>query len=452
MIEFLWNTVSFIVALGVLVTIHEYGHFWVARKLGVKVITFSVGFGKPLLQKTGKDGVQYILAAIPLGGYVKMLDERESEQPITKEELPFAFNQKSVWARMAIVLAGPVANFLLAIVLYWVIFIIGTEGLKPVVGTVPTESIAAIAGLKKQDVIVKVDNQTVKNRLDLVESIAKRLGDKDFLQLTVERKGFTQTKNLQLNLKNWHVDDEKPQILHSLGLFHPIENFTHQIGHIAEGKAASMAGIKVNDVIEMIDGVAVNNWQQLVDVIHPLANQSVIMQINRSGKKIELLVLIGSRQMQKRTIGYLGIGPKRINPAPYIVTQKAGFLSASLLAIETTYNKIQLTAKLFYKLIVGDISYKGISGPFSIAKGAGQSASYGLVAFLSFLAMISVNLGFINLLPVPVLDGGHLLFFVIEAIKGKPLSKKMQEFGLQIGMMLVFALMAIAFYNDIVIH
>ncbi len=450
MLESLWNLGAFIVALGILVTIHEYGHFWVARKLGVKVLTFSVGFGKPIFQKVGKDGVRYVIGALPLGGYVKMLDEREPNQDVSEQDKPNAFNRKSVWVRIAIVLAGPIANFILAIFLYWCMFMMGINGLKPIVGKVPESTIAYQAGLSPQDLILSVDGEAILTTQDLVEGIAKRLGEKDSLILEVERQGFSDPKPIKLNLQDWQVDDEKPQILHSLGIYHPREDSTTDVGSLASGGAAIAAGILVGDKIVSINGVMVNNWQEMVDIISVLADKPASIEVNRKGELMLISAVIGSAE-DKGERGILGIGQKALDPS-YIITQKANIVDSFMLANETAYKKIVLTAKLFRKLIVGDISHKGISGPLSIAKGAGMSASYGLVTFLSFLAMISVNLGFINLLPIPMLDGGHLLYYSIEAIKGKPLSQKVQEFGLQIGMMMVFFLMAIAIYNDIVIH
>jgi len=452
MIDMLWNLVFFIIALGVLVTIHEYGHFWVARKLGVKVLTFSVGFGKPILQKIGKDGVRYVLSAIPLGGYVKMLDEREYEDSdISEEDKPFAFNRKPVWVRMAIVLAGPVANFILAIVLYWWMFMLGINGLMPVVGDVPENTIAFEAGLQKDDLILAVDGETILTTQDLVEGLIKKLGDKSSIVLSVKRHGFSQPKIINFDIQNWQIDDEKPQILQSLGIYHPVNDLPTQIGAVANGAAADKAGILIGDVVTIVNGVTVTKWREMEKVVRTIPNKSTNIQVDRNGELMDISVVIGS-QDNKGEIGRLGVAAKSIDFAPFIITQKVGALDAFTLSVETAYKKILLTAGLFKKLLVGDISHKSISGPFSIAKGAGMSASYGLVAFLGFLAMISVNLGFINLLPVPMLDGGHLLFFTIEAIKGKPLSLKVQEFGLQIGMMLVFFLMAMAIFNDMFVH
>ena len=451
MFDILWNLIAFIVALGVLVTIHEYGHFWVARKLGVKVLTFSFGFGKPLLQKVGKDGVRYVIAAFPLGGYIEMLDERVHSDDMSEEDKAFAFNRQSLWVRTAIVLAGPLANFVLAIVLYWWMFMLGTPGLLPVVAEVPENTIAYQAGLQKDDLILSVDGEAIVTTQDLVEGLVKRLGEKSRILLTVQRDGFSQPKTISLDIKSWQVDDEKPKIMQSLGIYHPLIDPSTQIGEVAAGAAADEAGIQSGDIVISVNDMVVTNWREMEKIIRAMPNQPTNIQVDRNGELMNLSVVIGS-QDDKGKVGRLGVGAKSIESAPYIITQKVGVFDAFILSIETAYKKILLTARLFKKLLVGDISHKSISGPLSIAEGAGTSASFGLIAFLGFLAMISVNLGFINLLPVPMLDGGHLLFFAIEAIKGKPLTQKMQEFALQIGMMLVFLLMAIAFYNDIVIH
>jgi len=450
--ELLWNAAAFVVALGILVTIHEYGHFWVARKLGVKVLTFSVGFGKPILQKIGKDGVRYVVSAFPLGGYVKMLDERDDEIDISEEDKPFAFNRKPVWVRMLIVLAGPVANYILAVVLYWWIFMLGIDGLKPVIGDVPESTIAFEAGLKKEDLIVSVDGESILTTQDLVEGLIKRLGDKTPILLLVKRQGYSQPKSITFDIKSWQIDDEKPEILHSLGIYHPRENSSTQIGEVGEGTAADKAGIQVGDLITAINGVSISKWREMVVIIRSMPNKSVDIQLKRNDELMDISVVIGSREDDGELVGSLGVSGSGIDLKPFIITQKFGVLDALSLSVQTAYKKIVLTAQLFKKLIVGDISHKSISGPFSIAEGAGNSASYGLVAFLSFLAIISVNLGFINLLPVPMLDGGHMLYFTIEAIKGKPLSQKVQEIGLQIGMMMVFFLMSLAIYNDLVVR
>ncbi len=447
--EFLWNTAAFIITLGLLVTIHEYGHFWVARKLGIKVLTFSIGFGKPLYQRRGKDGVLYVIASIPLGGYVKMLDERESKEPLAEEDQGKAFNQKSVWTRMAVVIAGPVANFLLAILLYWWMFVMGITGILPELGHIPENSIAEQAGLKTGDRILQVDGQAIETMHDLNKAIAIRLGETSQMTLEVQASSSSVTKLVKLDLKNWQVDDEKPEILHSLGFFHPLERLSAEVGKVVSGGPADRAGIRAGDIIREIDGESVDSWQQMQPKVESRPNKEVLFKVERDGELIPISVVIGSADENQPTKGRIGINSSLTDVSKYRVLQKADILEAFGLAIDETANMIALSMKMFKKLITGEISTKSLSGPISIAEGAGNSASYGLNYLIRFMAMISVNLGFINLLPVPMLDGGHLLYFVVEAIKGKPLSEKMQEFGLQIGMMLVFTLMAVAIYNDI---
>ncbi len=443
--EFLWNLVSFIVALGVLVTIHEYGHFIVARKLGVKVLTFSVGFGKPLWQRVAKDGVRYVIATIPLGGYVKMLGEQvDDETPLTEEEQKQAFNRQTVWVRMAIVLAGPAANFLLAILLYWVIFINDTTELKPLVAEPNLGTIAAAAGLKQGDQITAVDGEITKTYKDVNLSLVKRMGESSSIELRVLRKGEPTEKELSLDISGWKVDEQRPDVLKSLGLIHMMR--LSIIGEISKGSAADKAGFNQGDQIVSIEGQSVKLWRDMSDLLAKRPNQLTQIEVLRNDELMSIPVVLDSREHNGQAEGVLGILPL---VKPYFVVLEADPLQAVNMAFAETYRMIELTVRMFKKLLFGEISTKSLSGPLAIAEGAGTSASYGVITFLSFLALISVNLGFINLLPVPMLDGGHFLYFVIEAIRGKPLSEKVQNLGLQIGMMLVFALMAMAIFNDL---
>ncbi|TQV75404.1 RIP metalloprotease RseP [Aliikangiella marina] len=451
MMDFLYNAFYFIVALGILVTIHEYGHFWVARKLGVKVLVFSVGFGKPIWQRKGKDGVTYMVAAIPLGGYVKMLDEREGD--VDENDAPYAFNRKSVWARMAIVLAGPMANFVLAIVLYWMMFGMGITGLNTQVGKIDEQTIAGKAGLVAGDTINRVDGEPVFLLQDVVKAVAARLGEETTLELEVtsEQGG---TKKLTLKLDNWQVDTSRPQILESLGIVHRVQDITipAKIAQVTVGGPADKAGLEPGDLIKKYNNQEVIDWRQLVSLVQADKDQSVSLLIERNGELTPLSVVIGSHKPEDKLVGFLGVSPASIDRSQYVTSRQGGLVESFNMAIQETGKMISLTVQLFKKLLVGDISPKSLSGPISIAEGAGGSARGGLVYFLSFVAMISVNLGFINLLPIPLLDGGHLLFYSIEAIKGKPLSEKVQEIGMQVGMLMVFALMAVAIFNDLSRH
>lgn len=445
--DILWNLFAFVIALGVLVSFHEYGHFWVARKLGVKVLTFSVGFGKPLLEKTGKDGVRYVLAAIPLGGYVKMLDEREA--PVKAEDVSMAFNRQSVWTRIAIVLAGPVANFLLAIALYWIVFISGQNAIVPVVGDISDSSISGKAGLTYRDRIVSVDGYPVTTLQDMTLKLIARIGEKGHVEFEVKQynpsssMSHSTTRKLQLNIEQWQVDNVKPEVMHSLGIYHFLE--FSEFGGVQSGGAADKAGIKVGDQLLSIDGIKANLWQDMAKILAISAGKEVKIEISRNGELILIPVVIGSQVINGKTIGLLGV---ERNFKPFLIKQEYGVIESLGKAVNKTYDMIELTTRVFVKLFSGEISIKSLSGPVSIAKGAGESADIGLISFLLFVAGISVNLGFINLLPIPMLDGGHLLYFVIELVKGKPLTERTQEVGLQIGMMMVFALMAFAIFND----
>lgn len=443
--EFLWNLISFIVALGVLVTFHEYGHFIVARKLGVKVLTFSIGFGKPIWQRVGKDGVRYVIATIPLGGYVKMLGEQDDDEvPLSEEEKKQAFNRKSVWIRMAIVLAGPIANFLLAIMLYWVIFINQTIELNPMIAEPSSGSIASQAGLKHGDQIVAVDGETTETFKDINLSLVKRMGENTSIQLNVLRRDNPTPTTIFLDISQWKVDEQRPDVLRSLGLQHI--RHASIIGGIADASAADKAGFKASDKIVSIEGQAVELWADMSKQLSQRPNKLTQIEVLRNDELISIPVVLDSREHNGKALGVLGIGQLT---QPYIVVIEANPLQAINMAFAETYRMIELTVRMFKKLLFGEISTKSLSGPFAIAEGAGTSASYGVLTFLSFLALISVNLGFINLLPVPMLDGGHFLYFVIEAVRGKPLSVKVQNIGLQIGMILVFALMAMAIFNDL---
>ncbi len=442
--EYLWNFVSFIVALGVLVTFHEYGHFYVARKLGVKVLTFSVGFGKPIWQRVGKDGVRYMIASIPLGGYVKMLGEQaDDEPPLTEAEQKQAFNRQTVWVRMAIVLAGPIANFLLALLLYWIIFLNDVTSLKPVIAEPVSGTIAADAGLQQADQIIAIDQQPTESFQDVQLALVKRIGEKTSIELQVRRAGEPNPLNLRLDISQWEVDEQRPDVLGSLGLVH---QGRASIIQVQPGGAADKAGMRSGDQIVKIEEQDIRYWDEMSKHLRERPGIPTNLEVLRNDELIPILVVLDSVEENGQQVGKLGVS---LEYSEYLQTTQVGPIQALNMAFAKTYSMIELTVRMFKKLLFGEVSHKSLSGPFAIAEGAGTTASYGLIAFLGFLALISVNLGFINLLPVPMLDGGHFLYFVIEAIRGKPLSVEAQNLGLQVGMMMVFALMALAIFNDL---
>ena len=452
---FIENLFYFIIALGILVTIHEYGHFWVARKLGVKVLIFSVGFGKSIWHRISKDGVKYQVAMIPLGGYVKMLDEREGG--VKTEDLPYAFNRQPVWKRIAIILAGPLANFILAIVLYWGIFLSGITQLGTEMGHIEQSSIAGKAGLKAGDVITHVDGYPVAFMNDVVMSSAIRIGEKTALELTVRTpSGLNET--LKLDLSEWDITNSERYILDSLGLRSALKDQIIEpiIARVQPNTAASKAGLLSGDKVVSFNQQPVKSWAVLSEqMIAPNPDKPVNLMVERDGELKAISVVLGSREISGKKYGFLGAGinpsdKERAKAASYYKTLKGdGVFDALSLAVIKTKRFVNVTARLFGKLVTGQLSLKNISGPISIAEGAGGTARAGLIPFLLFIAMISINLGFINLLPIPMLDGGHLLYFCIELVRGKPLSERTQELGMQVGMLMVFSLMAIAIFNDI---
>ena len=447
MFDFFWNLGSFILALGILVTVHEYGHFWVARKAGVKVLRFSIGFGKPLLKWHDKYNTEYVIAAIPLGGYVKMLDERVDEVPANQRHL--SFNAKSVQARIAIVAAGPMANFLFAIFALAAMYMVGVQTIKPVVGNVVEGSRAEQAGIMPTQQIIKIGDDDIANWQDATFSLMSHLGDKS-VAVTLRNENYQQTTQT-LNLDGWKLDQQDVPPLSSLGIvpFRPQATLT--IAAITKDSAAEQANLQVSDVILAVNGETMSSWQQLVNLITQSANKSLQFSVKRQDSIKTILVTPKSRVVSNGVEqGFLGVAPVVEQwPDDFVETRHYGPLDSIVLGTKETWRLITLSFDMIGNLITGQVSVKNLSGPVGIAVGAGTSVSYGLVAFLSFLALISVNLGVFNLLPLPVLDGGHLMYYIIELFRKKPVSEKTQEFGFKVGALLLIFLTCFALFNDV---
>lgn len=443
----LWNLLFFIIALGILIAVHEFGHFWVARRCGVKVERFSIGFGKAIWQHVAKDGTEYTLAMIPLGGYVKMLDGRVDEVP---EELKDkAFDNKALWQKSAIVAAGPIANFLFAIVAYWLVMVIGMPALKPIVGEVTVQSIAEKAGILPGMELTAVSGIKTPDWDSVNLQLISHIGD-DEMQLSVkpdENSAYSVDKTL--NLTSWSFDPESQSALRTLGLMPYYPPISTEIAQIVEGGAAQQAGLQVGDKIIAIKGEAIDDWQRIATLIQQHPNQSLNIDVLRQGKEVALTLTPNVKEQDGQQVGYAGLAPKmEAWPKSYRFTMQYGPLEAIPAALEKTWQVVILTGEMIKKLFTGDIAVKNLSGPISIAKGAGMTADFGLVYFLGFLALISVNLGIINLVPLPVLDGGHLLFFGIEALTRRPVSERVQDLGYRIGSAIIVVLMAVALFND----
>ncbi|MFR0714294.1 RIP metalloprotease RseP [Enterobacterales bacterium BD_CKDN230030183-1A_HGKHYDSX7] len=444
----LYMIIGTLVALGVLVTFHEFGHFWVARRCGVKVLRFSVGFGTPLLRWHDKHGTEFVVAAIPLGGYVKMLDEREGEVPPALVEQ--AFNRKSVRQRIAIVAAGPIANFLLAILFFWVLAMLGTQQVRPVVGAVEPGSLAASAGLVAGQEIVSIDGEPTSGWSAVNLQLVRRLGESGTLQVGVRDDGASAEHQLQIKLDAWLKGADEPDPIQSLGVRPWRPSVAPVLAEIAPKSPAAAAGLQVGDTLLALDGVAVGDWQQWVDAVRARPETRVTLRVERDGAQLEVPVTLARHGEGKSSGGYLGAGVKAAQwPADMLREVSYGPLDAVGQGLSRTWNMSVLTLDSLKKMLFGELSVKNLSGPITIAKVAGASAQSGVGDFLNFLAYLSISLGVLNLLPIPVLDGGHLLFYLVEWARGRPLSDRVQGWGVQIGISLVIGVMLLALINDL---
>ncbi|MBC9249709.1 RIP metalloprotease RseP [Pseudomonas alcaligenes] len=437
-----------LIALGVLVTFHEFGHFWVARRCGVKVLRFSVGFGAPLLRWHDRQGTEFVVAAIPLGGYVKMLDEREAAVPA--EQLGQAFNRKSVAQRIAIVAAGPVANFFLAILFFWVIAMLGSQQVRPVIGAVAPESLAAAAGLQAGQEIVAVDGEPTSGWAAISLQLVRRLGESGTLSVQVREPGSTLETSHQLILRDWLRGEEEPDPLVGLGIQRWLPQGAPVVADIVADSVAAQAGLQKEDRLLELDGQVLTGPEQVVQLAKSLAGQSVVLAYERAGERREVRLEIPSAPEVVGKKGYLGaVVGSAPWPAEMLHEVHFGPLEAVTESLARTWKMTVLTLDSLKKMLFGELSVKNLSGPITIAKVAGASAQSGVGDFLNFLAYLSISLGVLNLLPIPVLDGGHLLFYLVEWVRGRPLSERVQGWGIQIGISLVLGVMLLALVNDL---
>lgn len=448
MSELLWNLASFIVALGLLVAVHEFGHFWVARRCGVIVEKFSIGFGKSIWSKKGKDGTEYNISMIPLGGYVKMLDERVDEVP--EEQKKQAFNNRPLWQRSAIVAAGPIANFLFAVFACWLAFMIGITALKPVVGQVEDGSIFSQAGIEAGVELKAISGIQTSDWEAVSMAIVSHIGDESMTVTYADKDNIGVEVTKRLDLSEWNFDPEKDSPLLSLGFLPYRPALTLDVANISSNSAAERSGLLVGDRLLSVNGDELTDWQEMVDAIQGNPGKAIDLVVSRNSQAIALVLTPDSKEISEgKIIGFAGVSPVFEEwPEGYRYEKQYGPLVAFEKALVKTGDIIDLTLTMTKKLFTGDVALNNLSGPISIAKGAGTTAEYGLVSFLGFLALISVNLGIINLLPLPVLDGGHLLFFAIEGITRKPVSERVQEIGYKVGTAMIMSLMAIALFND----
>lgn len=449
MFDFLYTLLAFIVAISILVAVHEFGHFWVAKKLGVKVLRYSIGFGRPLWKKTfGPDQTEYVVATLPLGGYVKMLDEREGE--VAASEKNRAFNRQPVGKRIAIVAAGPIFNFIFAALAYWLMLSIGVNGLKPVVGDISQDSVLARAGFEVNDEILSVNGQPTPIWDVALQELVISALNRETAEVSVSKGGnLSVTKTIDFNsIEKYEEPDEA---LRAIGLKPWRPHIEAVVGKVLKDSPASRAGLQNSDKIIAADGHDINDWFELVKYVSARPEQKISLTILRKGTQHEINLTPKLIERDGKKAGQIGIGPADVPVIPdemkreYQYPVLAGFVQAG----EKVWRNSVLTLKMIGKLLTGQVSIKNLSGPINIAVYAGYSASAGLARFLDFLAIVSISLGVINLLPIPLLDGGHLFYYLIEIVKGRPVSENFEMMGQRIGIMIIVMMMALAIGNDI---
>ena len=446
----LWNPFWFIVAVGLLVTVHEFGHYWVARRLGFKVLRFSVGFGRPLLKWVGgADRVEYVIAAIPLGGYVKMLDEREG--PVADAELSRSFTRRPPWQRIVVLLAGPAFNILFAVIALWAIFwVSGTNEVRPRVGEVIPDSIAARAGLKSGDLITRIDGAAVEGQRDVVLGLLDGVSSRTEIGLGVTGEDGA-ARNLALMLPDAdgrrHLT-EPAELFHGLGFQFWLPPLPPVLGTVERNGPAARAGLTAGDRILAIDGVRMNDFHAIADYVNARPGQRLSIEYQRAGVTQQVVVQVADDEVAGKHVGHIHVTQPRYPDSLFVHTDLSA-LAALGRGTSEAWNLSVLQARLFWRMVTGRVSLKNLSGPLSIAEYAGESAQAGASSFLSTLILLSLSLGFLNLLPIPILDGGQIVFQLAEWLKGSPLSERAQALGQQVGIALLIVLMGVALYNDI---
>ncbi len=435
--------------LGILVSVHEFGHFWVARRCGVRVLRFSVGFGRALWRRVGRDGTEYIVAAIPLGGYVKMLDEREGT--VAPADLPYSFNRQPVHRRMAIVAAGPIANFILAVLVFYVLYMIGVRGVAPVIGEIEPGSPAAVAGLQTGEELVSVDGEPTPTRQAVSMQLLNRLGESGEIRLGLSVPGSNHVREAVVPVTDWLKEQEEPDLPGGLGFSFALPVVEPRIADVVAGSAAEVAGLLSGDRVLSVDGSPVATWEEWVKVVRASPGAALALQVDRDGVKVNLtLVPTRIEQPDGAVVGQAGVSAVIPEwPEEYLRFERYGPVGAWSPALTQTWSLVVFTVDSTRKMLEGLISPKNLSGPITIAKVAAASARSGLESYIGFLALLSISLGVLNLFPIPVLDGGHLLYCVVELVKGSPVSEKVQMLGYQVGLLILVSVMALALFNDI---
>ncbi len=443
------SILAFLVAISVLVAVHEFGHFIVARMLGVKVLRYSIGFGRVLLSWRPRGETEYAISALPLGGYVKLLDEREGEVP--PEERHRAFNRQAIWRRAAILAAGPAFNFLFALLAYWIVYVTGIPGVKPVVGPVAPNTPAAVAGIHEKDTILAVNGSPTPTWQATNLALLSAVVDKQSLRLQVQGPGKAAKRTVSLHYGDIKSLTRPGKLLSGLGLSNWAPPIAAVIGKVDSDTAAAHAGLQRNDRILDIDGHAISDWKQVQKYVKQRPGQRLMLTVARGQKRLKIPVVLESKVVDGKPVGLLGVTPTI--PPNYgkdmVAYMHYGPLEAVGQAATRTGQMIALTAVVSYRMVVGQVSLSNLSSPIAIAQYAGSWAQAGLVYFLYFLAIISVSLGFLNILPIPLLDGGQLLFLGVEAVQRRPVSEQTEAIAQRVGLSLLVLLLGFAVFNDL---
>ncbi len=449
MLDTLQTVLAFVVTLSILVAVHEFGHFWVARRCGVKVLRFSIGFGKPLISWRDRHDTEFAVAGIPLGGYVKMLDEREGEVP--PEEAHLAFNRQSPGKRIAIAAAGPVANFVLAVLVYWLVFMGGTQGVAPLVGDVEQGSLAQQAGLVAGQEIVSVDGKATPTWEQLSIRLLERVGETGELSIAAKYPESDLIYESTIILDGWMKGVAEPDPIAGLGLELYRPKVDPVISEVVADSAAERAGIEAGDRLVSADGEAIDDWMAWVEYVKARAETPIELEFERNGQLQSTTITPAGRNSEGDRVGFVGMAvvPPPPLPEKWFREYHYGPVEAFIAASHKTVHMSVFTVESIYKMITGLLSPKNLSGPITIAKVAGASAEYGLSAWLNLLALLSISLAVLNLLPVPVLDGGHIVYGLIELVSGRPVTEKVQMVANQVGLAMVVCLMVFALYNDV---
>ena len=462
MSDFIQSVFALLVTFTILVTVHELGHYMVARLFGVHVLRFSLGFGVPVyktsLSKNSSRNLsennepefaptEFILSAIPLGGYVKFLDDREQKVPT--EFLSFCYNHKDAWQRIAIAAAGPIANFLLAILCYWFLFMGGEAGVSPVLGSMDSESMASKSGLKANQEIIQIDSQKTKTWGEVNIRLLNRLGETGEIVFTVKNQDTAYLSSHRVPISNFLSNSDEPNPVTALGLVLSKPTQEAKIGDLSIDGRARAGGLRKGDVIKKVDSELIYNWKDFVYLVQANPEKSLHLKIERNGLP-QNIILVPEHKSKNMPIGYIGASSEQVEwPKERLVVEEYSLVGSLSKATQKTFEVVGFTLDSLKKMVLGLISTKNLSGPITIASVANDTAETGIVSYISFIALLSISLGVINLLPIPMLDGGHILYYMIEVLRGKPIPERVQNFAAQVGIFVLFGIMTLAIYNDI---